>query len=63
MGQAFQGVPPPSPDQGLGRGERTFLLADLQFPRHLTEGAGEAKGECSPIVPDGALEGGKERNR
>lgn len=36
------------------------LFSDLQFPRHLTEGAGQAKGEGSPVVPDGALEGGKE---
>lgn len=40
-----------------------YLLSDFQFPRHLTEGAGQAKGEGSPVVPDGALEGGKERNR
>lgn len=36
------------------------LLSDLQFPRHLTEGAGQTKGEGRPVVPDGALEGGKE---
>lgn len=39
------------------------LFSDLQFPRHLAEGAGQAKGEGSPVVPDGALEGGKERSR
>lgn len=32
------------------------LLSDFQFPRHLTEGAGQAKGEGSPVVPDGALD-------
>lgn len=37
------------------------LLPDLQFPRHLTEGAGQTKGEGRPVVPDRALEGGRER--
>lgn len=39
----------------------TVLLSDLQFPRHLTEGAGQTKGEGRPVVPDRALEGGRER--
>lgn len=39
----------------------TSLLSDLQFPRHLTEGAGQTKGEGRPVVPDRALEGGRER--
>lgn len=48
-------------DRWKRRGERTFLLSNLQFPRHLTEGAGQAKGEGRPVVPDRALEGGRER--
>lgn len=39
----------------------TSLLSDLQLPRHLTEGAGQTKGEGRPVVPDRALEGGRER--
>lgn len=39
----------------------TSLLSDLQFSRHLTEGAGQTKGEGGPVVPDRALEGGRER--
>lgn len=39
----------------------TSLLSDLQFPRHLTEGAGQTKGEGRPVVPDRSLEGGRER--
>lgn len=58
---------------GRGRGARagwtgeaegggdTSLLSDLQFPRHLTEGAGQTEGEGRPVVPDRALEGGRER--
>lgn len=34
----------------------TSLLSDLQFPRHLTEGAGQTKGEGRPVLPDGALD-------
>lgn len=37
------------------------LLSDLQFPRHLTEGAGQTKGEGRPVVPNRALEGRRER--
>lgn len=63
MGQAFQGVASQGGQAGPRSQKRMALLSDLQFPRHLTEGAGQAKGKGSPVVPDGALEGGKERNR
>lgn len=39
----------------------TSLLSDLQFPRHLTERAGQTKGEGCPVLPDGTLESGRER--
>ena len=39
----------------------TTLVSDLQFPRHLTEGAGQTKGEGRPVFPDRALEGGRKR--
>lgn len=42
-------------------GGDTSLLSDLQFPRHLTEGAGQTKGEGRPVVSDGALESGREQ--
>lgn len=63
VGQAFQGVASQRGKAGPRTQKRMSLLSDLQFPSHLTEGAGQAKGEGSPVVPDGALEGGKERNR
>lgn len=44
-----------------GRVGGTSLLSDLQFPRHLAEAAGQTEGEGRPVVPDGALEGGRER--
>lgn len=46
---------------GKEKVRETSLLSDLQFPRHLTEGAGQTKGEGRPVLPDGALEGGRER--
>lgn len=55
--------PPRKARQGPRTQKRMSLLSDLQFPRHLTEGAGQAKGEGSPVMSDGALEGGEERNR
>lgn len=39
----------------------TSLLSDLQLPRHLTEGAGQTKGEGRPVFRDRALEGGRKR--
>lgn len=63
VGQAFQGGASQGGQAEARTQERMSLLSDLQFPRHLTEGAGQTKGESSPVVPDGALEGGKERNR
>ena len=43
--------------------DRGALLSDLQFPRHLTEGAGQAEGEGRPVVPDRALESGRKVSR
>lgn len=66
-GQAFPGEGRGGQaSRGGGGAERrrvgeTSLLSDLQFPRHLTEGAGQTKGEGCPVLPDGALEGGRER--
>lgn len=65
-GQAFPGEGRGGQaSRGGGGAERrrvgeTSLLSDLQFPRHLTEGAGQTKGEGCPVLPDGALEGGRE---
>lgn len=50
---------------GAGGGKEkvgeTSLLSDLQFPRHLTERAGQTKGEGCPVLTDGTLESGSER--
>lgn len=47
--------------RGRGGGVGPSLLSDLQLPRHLAEAAGQTKGEGRPVVPDGALGGGRER--
>lgn len=70
VGQGRRGRLSQERSRGARRDQRTrrrktagmSLLSYLQFPRHLTEGAGQTKGEGRPVVPDGALEGGRERS-